>query len=201
MPGVRGIVIFRRLRHDNLVLFHDRVVTQITPYTQAPESALEAGGVLIGCYRGQHIEIVACTTPMKQDQRYPTRFERIDPGHQRVARRHWRDSGHRLTCVGEWHTHPVAFPTPSSIDATTWLRLLRENSYPLVFLIAGTQGTWCGFGRSGANVDPMEPLPAADGLAEETSSGDLAHPIYPSPGPIGAGARAGAGSCPSGAPN
>ncbi len=67
------------------VLVHTRVVDTIARWVDERHDFLEAGGILIGSYRGPHIEIVDCTTPMLFDRRRRTLFDRRDPGHQLAA--------------------------------------------------------------------------------------------------------------------
>lgn len=136
-------------RPEEFILIADAVMRQVSSFASGPESEREAGGILIGSYRGPHVEVVDCTLPLPTDRRLPFLFERRDPGHQRVALSAWRESERRRTFVGEWHTHPEATPTPSTVDLATWKRVMRSTPEPLVFLILGREGFWCGIGQSG----------------------------------------------------
>jgi integrative and conjugative element protein (TIGR02256 family) len=140
------------------VLISDWVMTQIAQYTTRAEITREAGGVLIGSYRGPHVEVTTCTTPLSGDVRGPVSFDRRDAGHQTAAMRAWRTSGNTETFVGEWHTHPEDHPSPSSIDLQTWSNLLARTSCPLIFLIAGRHSLWCGFGQARDLRRAYEPL-------------------------------------------
>jgi integrative and conjugative element protein (TIGR02256 family) len=121
------------------------VLDKIDHYSRAPENMTEAGGILIGCYRGSHIEITECSGPLRCDSRSKLRFDRDDPGHQELAKMRWKESGRVLTFVGEWHTHPEPSPTPSSIDLKTWREVARKNSMAsTVFLIKGYDDWWAG---------------------------------------------------------
>jgi integrative and conjugative element protein (TIGR02256 family) len=65
--------------------------------------------------------------------------------------RRWRDSGRTVTFVGEWHTHPEAVPSPSSLDRNTWRGIARKHKIgPLVFVIRGISGWWFGLSREEA---------------------------------------------------
>lgn len=108
------------------------------------EPFLEAGGLLIGEYRGPHVEVVKCTTPFAGDFRSRSRFVRQDPRHQSIATAEWTASGGTLNYVGEWHTHPELHPTPSHIDRRSWVDKIRSRTpLPLVFLIAGAASVHC----------------------------------------------------------
>jgi integrative and conjugative element protein (TIGR02256 family) len=131
-----------------LVTLTDEVTRQIQRFAEPPESNVEAGGILLGSYRGPHIEIVQCTVPMRKDARTRFGFVRRDPGHQRVADSAWRASGRTINFVGEWHTHPEDHPRPSSVDRNTWLdQMRRRHPNPLFFLIAGRIAFHCELGN------------------------------------------------------
>lgn len=137
---------------DRLVLLPPHVTETILRFTGAEQAKAEAGGILIGCYRGPHLEITGCTGPMRRDIRKRTLFDRRDPGHQAAALTAWRQSGQTKTYVGEWHTHPKSDPTPSAIDLRTWTAILRRTPGPIMFMIAGSAETWLGVG-DGAGVE------------------------------------------------
>jgi hypothetical protein len=44
------------------------------------------------------------------------------------------------------------------LDRLTWLRMMRKASRPLIFLIVGYEGYWCGLGWKGT----VRRLSAAD---------------------------------------
>jgi integrative and conjugative element protein (TIGR02256 family) len=131
-----------------LVQISDEVVRTIEYYSRAEENDREAGGILIGSYRGAHMQIVECTTPPPRDRRSRVLFDRRDEGHQRMALERWRASSKTLTFVGEWHTHPESHPSPSSIDRQTWRRVAKKNKAGnTFFLIRGYDSWWAGLGN------------------------------------------------------
>jgi len=129
---------------EHLVMVHRAVVERIKARTEKGFSSREAGGILLGSYRGKHIEIFGCTEPMKSDFRTKILFDRKDPGHQAAASSAWKGSGGTDTFVGEWHTHPEPVPSPSWLDRTTWKSQLKRLRMPLVFAIGGWEEIyWC----------------------------------------------------------
>ncbi len=112
----------------SLVEVAHEVIETTGSFCVPPENSREAGGILLGFYRGPHVQIMHCTTPLPADHRLWNRFERRDPGHQVEATRRWRDSGRTMTYVGEWHTHPEAKPTPSFIDKWNWRKIARRHT-------------------------------------------------------------------------
>ena len=135
------------LAGSRLVTLADKIGETIQRFTKIPESELEAGGILLGCYRGPHIEVIECTVPLPRDRRTRFGFVRRDPGHQRAAIAAWKASGRTAGFVGEWHTHPEEHPRPSPVDRNSWNQLMRARiTDPLIFLVAGRGGFHCEVG-------------------------------------------------------
>jgi integrative and conjugative element protein (TIGR02256 family) len=101
----------------------------------------EAGGILIGCYRGPHIEITDFTKPADKDIRQPYLFVKQDPKHQQAATLAWRTSGGKDTYIGEWHTHPHGEPSPSTIDTRSWREVVGRAKKSMIFVIIAP-GRW-----------------------------------------------------------
>lgn len=95
----------------------------------------ESGGILIGSYRGPHVEVVDRTTPGPSDESTLTTFTRQDPIHQAAAHRAWVQSDETLTFIGDWHSHPSGDPHPSSIDRRSWRGVAMGLKAPCVFII------------------------------------------------------------------
>lgn len=127
-----------------LIIVHRRVVDRISARTEVGHATREAGGIFLGSYRGDHMEVFGCTEPMATDIRTRTMFERKDPGHQAIATNAWNNSEGKDTHIGEWHTHPEAFPKPSWLDRLTWKAQMRRMQLPLLFAIGGWREIyWC----------------------------------------------------------
>ncbi len=155
--------VILRMERDAFVLLPSRVVKVITSFTVGHQAKTEAGGILIGSYRGPHIQIDDCTVPLRGDVRKTHLFDRKDDRHQLAANLAWKYSAGTATYVGEWHTHPEDVPTPSSIDRRTWHEIIgRHRMPPLVFLIAGRKAIWAGVGLAG-QVRALQELPHGAG--------------------------------------
>jgi integrative and conjugative element protein (TIGR02256 family) len=140
------------------------VLRVMQSYAQHGRRATEAGGVLLGRYLQGSADVVvdAVTVPMPGDKRSRYSFYRAKARHQAAIDATWQASGGTCTYLGEWHTHPETYPTPSGIDTTDWRRRLRTDDYhdELFFLIVGTVEirAWSGKGAL-LNLTPMLSIP------------------------------------------
>ncbi|MBZ9813833.1 Mov34/MPN/PAD-1 family protein [Mesorhizobium sp. CA7] len=128
------------------ILIHAEIIGLIESSVERGHPSREAGGILLGSYRGDHIEVSGFTTPYPQDRRSFALFDRIDPLHQSSALRTWQQSTGTDTYIGEWHTHPEASPSPSWLDRRTWRKLINRSHAPMVFAIGGFSDIWWGLG-------------------------------------------------------
>ncbi|WP_434779299.1 Mov34/MPN/PAD-1 family protein [Neisseria sp. Ec49-e6-T10] len=125
----------------------DRGISEvILQYQQNDKFATEAGGILIGEYRGPHLHVVDLTTPFSDDIRKKYYFHRCSPGHNQYAQKRWIASNQTQAWIGEWHTHPENFPTPSKIDIDNWQKRLPKKE--MLLIIQGRIDCWYGFWNS-----------------------------------------------------
>lgn len=125
----------------NLIYIHPEVLEVFQRHIQVEPSDLEGGGLLLGYVRGSHLEIVEATVPTKFDRRFHTFFERMKDLHEHIAQKRWSDSSGLVRYIGEWHTHPQDYPSPSGVDLTEWRKLAvkRKDKRPVLGLIVGRQ--------------------------------------------------------------
>jgi integrative and conjugative element protein (TIGR02256 family) len=125
-------------------------------YQHRPHDA-EAGGVLLGCRRGKHFEVVHATQPFPSDSRTRTSFSRDALGHQQEAVAHWHRSEARVGYVGEWHTHPEGVPSPSWLDKREWRKLVKDRrpAAPLLVVIVGTSTLYVALVDEFGHICPM----------------------------------------------
>ncbi|MFN4351677.1 MAG: Mov34/MPN/PAD-1 family protein [Hylemonella sp.] len=128
------------------VLVEPQVLAHLSRFRQINNDTTEAGGILLGYRRGEHLHVVDTTDPMVGDLRTRYSFDRRDPGHQAAATSAWQASGGCVDYLGEWHTHPELHPKPSSLDLREWRVLGHSKADPLVLMILGIQGSWFGIG-------------------------------------------------------
>lgn len=127
----------------NRVKISLEVLLMIEKFLQIRTDLTEAGGVLVGRHILDSNDIVVdeVSIPSKEDIRFRNRFVRKKEFHQQFISDIWSASGGTCNYLGEWHTHPEEYPTPSSCDLYNWKRILRTFEFDyeyLYFLIAGT---------------------------------------------------------------
>lgn len=128
------------------ILIEEEALEVVVRHRQLLSVSPEAGGVLLGYRRGDHVHVTQATVPSKNDRRSRFSFDRIDQYHGWLAWRRWTESNQRCDYLGEWHTHPELYPSPSGIDEREWHKLHSSNPRPLVFWIEGIQERWLGLG-------------------------------------------------------
>lgn len=144
--------VYQRSR-EGYVLFNQCALELFQKYIQHA-GEYEAGGILLGCYRGPHIEIVSATPPGPDDIRAPFSFIRKCTSHKEEALKQWTQSDNTITYMGEWHTHPQSIPQPSPTDYTNWQRYLPNCD--TIICIQGTTGLWVG--ENSANIKKAQTI-------------------------------------------
>jgi integrative and conjugative element protein (TIGR02256 family) len=136
------------------LIIDSSVIEQFMSYQQHNIQDYEAGGLLLGrhlkdCF---HLAVDYISIPQRGDKRSRYSFFR-GKGHQKIAHQYWESSNGTCTYLGNWHTHPEPYPTPSQTDINDWLNVLQNDIYEgnsLYFIIVGTReiACWEGFKKS-----------------------------------------------------
>lgn len=118
------------------------VIEKFNAYTQTDAKSCEAGGVLLGRFirHSKNIVVDKISVPMIGDKRSRFSFFRNRKMHQRIIDNNWFSSKGTCNYLGEWHTHPEDYPSPSNIDYNNWKKKLKEDVYSsryLYFIIVG----------------------------------------------------------------
>lgn len=154
------------LTFTGLVLLDRMVIARIRDTAAATQFRHEVGGVLVGSRRGPHFHIRDASLPQTSDRASPVRFWRRPDGHQEFVDSAWHKSKGHVIYLGEWHSHPEAVPTPSTIDRSSWASTVRTHGRPMVFVIVGTSGLWL-------TVEPSQSPSQAWLIADEDRDGIL----------------------------
>ena len=145
---------------------------------------VETGGILVGYYTAELDRAIVTTASLapRDSRAGPTWFERGVCGLQGWLQRAWRAKGQFY--LGEWHYHPHASATPSSIDVRQMAEFALSPELrcpePVLLIIGGDPpAAWCA--RSfvfPGGAQPIELLPVGpqqDGSVDEArtdGSGD-----------------------------
>lgn len=116
---------------------------QLNHFAQSADEP-EAGGILLGrtILSSGDMIVDSITTPMDGDKQSRFSFFRSKKKHQKVIDQTWKDSKKTCNYLGEWHTHPEDFPSPSGTDIENWKKRLTEDFVDdsfLYFVIVGTK--------------------------------------------------------------
>lgn len=128
------------------LLIEPDVLARLAIYRQMAPSAREAGGILLGFRRGEHLHVSDATEPQAVDIRSRFGFHRRAKHHQDVALARWAATGRKMDYLGEWHTHPEPRPEPSGIDLKHWREICQARTDWMVFIIMGMSDVWVGVG-------------------------------------------------------
>lgn len=124
----------------------DEALLRMYSFIQNEKQDEEAGGVMLGRFLKDSKDIVVdhVTIPMISDKRSRLSFIRSKKMHQRIIDKEWENSKGTCNYLGEWHTHPEEYPTPSKVDLDNWKLRLKEDVFTsryLYFVIVGTRET------------------------------------------------------------
>ncbi len=157
-----GASVFRSRAGEVRLKIAADAIEILKGHAQRDQRASEAGGVLLGrrIWLTHDSVVDSVTVPMRSDTRSRCSFGRRDAGHQAQINSVWRASSGRVGYLGEWHTHPEHYPTPSSVDLADWHRRLRVDTVDaahVFFVILGTGGfvAWIG-NRNDRIIEQME---------------------------------------------
>ena len=161
MKTVRSVVILFKDEHGQLLEINLEAWEKMLSYRQG-NIAPEAGGLLLGRIILETGDCVVdeVTNPLPQDRRRRFRFFRSNH-HQKILDKAWQLSSGTCNYLGEWHTHPEDYPTPSHVDWENWCRKLLDvrNSYEILFfLIVGEKAIriWCGYRANASFLKMVE---------------------------------------------
>lgn len=126
-------------REESYTVIQDAVIDVFTKHAQTDPRAPESGGILLGYVRTPHLEVLEASEPTFSDRRLRFFFDRGARGHREMAERRWSQSDGLIRYIGEWHTHPEDYPTPSQVDKQGWVNLAkkRQDRRPVLAIVVG----------------------------------------------------------------
>ncbi len=115
-------------------------------FIQDEKHKSEAGGVLMGYFlEDNNYSITDVSSPSELDKSSRFTFTRSKKNAQKIINKIFKDSNGKKIYLGEWHTHPEDYPTPSSLDKKSILEQIRGNilnSEIIFMLIIGRKGIY-----------------------------------------------------------
>lgn len=125
-----------KMSNGGILQVSDYAYKRMLAYIQDKPDLLEAGGIMLGRFiiNSKNIIIDEVSVPMLGDKRTRTSFFRSEKPHQKFAEGRWEKTGGRVNYLGEWHTHPENYPTPSEVDKTNWIRILKKGDFTSRYL-------------------------------------------------------------------
>lgn len=139
----------RRSRVDQSVVWVPSQVADELEQEAERCDPLETGGVLLGfpdANDHRQVQVAALVGPGPHATH---RRHRFDPDttwqRERIAAT-YRRSGHVVTYLGDWHSHPRGSGTPSRLDRKTARRIARfpgaRAPHPLMLIVSGGPESW-----------------------------------------------------------
>ncbi len=133
--------------HQKLILT-DQVIEFFGRFRQHSLNQTEAGGQLFARITEKSVIVEAVTGPHRKDHRRRFYFF---PSQTRLRSEIKRFFKKGLHYVGDWHTHPQKFPSPSPLDIDSMKRCFCKSKHELehfVLIIVGqkseNQNIWVG---------------------------------------------------------
>lgn len=124
-----------KINEKRKLLITDEVIQCIYNISHSSDQN-ESGGILIGKVSKDlsTIIITDITTPTTADRRGRFFFIRNKEAAQKVINTEWKRSLGVKNYLGEWHTHPERYPTPSPKDLELIDDCKKKNSNPFEFI-------------------------------------------------------------------
>jgi len=123
------------------VVLHSQPLSIVEKFTQYEKKDPESGGIILGKIIEKQINILKLSIPTPLDKSSRTNFERNKVSAQIILDYEFYNSGGQLIYLGEWHTHPESFPSPSMIDLKMLKNQFTNNKLNIDFLILMIKGT------------------------------------------------------------
>lgn len=145
MKTAKFVMYNFKISNKGTLKLSETPMLKMLSYRQDDRKKTEAGGVLLGRFIKDSNDIILdrVTVPMIGDKRTRTSFKRGAKMHQRIIDHEWKKSKGTCHYIGEWHTHPENYPSPSSVDIKAWKEKLRNDTISnryIYFIIVGIKG-------------------------------------------------------------
>lgn len=121
----------------------------------------EQGGILLGKVKDNEIIICRASIPTEFDRSSRFSFDRNKKSAQMIIDYEFLNSQGKIVYLGEWHTHPENYPTPSQTDLKMIKTQFEKNTLNesfLIMIIVGLKNKYVSFfnGKSNHKLSPIE---------------------------------------------
>lgn len=103
------------------------VLNVFMKYIQNDGKSPESGGIITGKIYDNLIDVMNCSEPSDLDSRSRYNFNRSFKTAQSFINEKFKKSKGEEIYLGEWHTHPEDFPTPSNTDINSFFKTINKN--------------------------------------------------------------------------
>ena len=112
-----------------VIIIENRIFLEVQKYLQRGNED-ESGGILVGKKENDNdiYHIVGLSFPNECDKSTHCSFVRNAQEAQKIIEKTWQESGGYVNYIGEWHTHPELFPSPSRTDKKTYRQISKDKS-------------------------------------------------------------------------
>lgn len=122
------------------LIFSAEPIAILDLYKQRKSNAPESGGIVLGKILENKIHILKLSVPTELDKASRMNFERHRLSAQIIINYEFFNSNGQITYLGEWHTHPEKYPSPSITDMRMIQKQFLENKIHTDFLLLLIQG-------------------------------------------------------------
>ncbi len=137
----------KNLPYKSEIIFKQEVLDTLLTYKQGYNGS-ETGGVLLGqIYTDGEIVVCRCSEPCVAGKADRMGFSRSSKTANKIINDAFEGSNGTILYVGEWHTHPEPYPSPSTTDKTSIEEIYRTaniNNPNLIYVIVGDMDIFCG---------------------------------------------------------
>lgn len=114
------------------------VLEKMFHYIQDDNNKPEAGGILIGHdLEDNNFSITDISIPSVYDKSSRFNFTRSKKNAQQILNKLFKESNGKKIYLGEWHTHPEDYPTPSPLDSKSIVERMQRDvlNSEIIFMI------------------------------------------------------------------
>ena len=126
-------MIFRA--NEITIIIPEDIICELDRYYSGNEK--EVGGILLGRFAGgiiYEVTEIACINFLHSTR---INYRRDVKKAQNIINKRWRETNGEINYLGEWHTHPNMFATPSTTDMESLSAIMHKvgNVLPVVMLL------------------------------------------------------------------